>query len=105
MRVGLLWRREWDPPSAELPKLHRSFDAFRDEFPVRLAAGNPLVLKQHRGMGGDGVWKVELADAESVVVQHAAGGAAPEVVELADFLASCEPYFAHTGLMVEQPYQ
>ena len=30
MRVGLLWRREWNPPSAEPPKLHGVFAAFAD---------------------------------------------------------------------------
>ena len=29
-RIGLLWRREWDPPSAEPPKLHGVFAAFRE---------------------------------------------------------------------------
>ncbi len=30
MRVGLLWRREWDPPSTEPPKLHGVFAAFAE---------------------------------------------------------------------------
>jgi len=85
--------------------LYRSFGVFRVEFPARLAGGAPLVLKQHRGMGGSGVWKVEGAGADSVVVQHAAGGAPPETRSLDEFLASCEPYFAGSGLVVEQPYQ
>lgn len=85
--------------------LYRSFDVFRVEFPAHLAGGAPLVLKQHRGMGGSGVWKVERAGGDSVVVQHAAGGAPPEMSALDEFLASCEPYFAGSGLMVEQPYQ
>jgi hypothetical protein len=202
VRVGLLWRREWDPPAADPPKLHgvfaafaelgveaervvysddavgavrdqllgldgvlvwvnpleqgldrsrldpllrevadagvfvsaradvilrmgtkevlvdtqamswgtnthayRSFDAFRREFPARLAKREPLVLKQHRGMGGSGVWKVEPAGAGAVVVQHASGGAAPEQTTLDEFVDRCEPYFAGTGLLVEQPYQ
>jgi hypothetical protein len=201
-RIGLLWRREWDPPSAEPPKLHgvftafaelgaqaeaviysddevdavreqvlqldavlvwvnpieqgldrskldpllgevahagvfvsahpdvilrmgtkevlvetremgwgtdthiyRGFDAFRDEFPTRLAAGGPLVLKQHRGMGGNGVWRVEAATDGAVVAQHAWQAAAPEAMQLEEFVAICEPYFADAGLMVEQPYQ
>src|SRR5579871_2689450 len=29
-RIGLLWRRECDPPSAEPPKLHGVFAAFRE---------------------------------------------------------------------------
>ena len=30
MRVGLLWRREWDPSSADPPKLHGVFAAFAE---------------------------------------------------------------------------
>lgn len=201
-RIGLLWRREWDPPSAEPPKLHgvfaafaeigveaegvvysdvevdavreqllsldgvlvwvnpieqgldrtkldpllrevadagvfvsahpdvilrmgtkevlvdtremswgtdshiyRSVDAFRGEFPARLVAGGALVLKQHRGMGGNGVWKIEAAADGAVVAQHAWKAAAPETMPLDEFVAICEPYFADAGLMVEQPYQ
>ncbi len=200
-RVGLLWRREWDPPSADPPKLHGVFAAFADlgveaeavvysddevdavraqllgldgvlvwvnpieqgldrsrlnplleeagaagvfvsahpdvirrmgtkevlvetramswgtdsrlyrtaaefraEFPRRLA-GRPLVLKQQRGMGGQGVWKVERVDDERVTTQHAAGGAEPETTTFAAFLDSCEAYFDAAGSIVEQPYQ
>lgn len=85
--------------------VYRSFDDLRRELPRRLAGGKPLVLKQHRGMGGDGVWKVEQIGAGALVVQHAADGAAPEQVALDGFLATCETYFGGTGLLVEQPYQ
>jgi hypothetical protein len=202
MRIGLLWRREWDPPSSDPPKLHGVFAAFselgveaepvvysddavdavraqllqldgvlvwvnpieqgldrslldpllrevveagvfvsahpdvilrmgtkevlvetssmswgtdthiyrtteelRETFPRRLAERGPLVLKQHRGMGGQGVWKVGLLDDDTVTTQHAAGGAEPVATSLAAFLDSCEPYFAGTGLIVEQAYQ
>ena len=50
--------------------------AFRAEFPRRLRAVGPRVLKQNRGNGGQGVWKVEtLPDAETTVrVLHAQRG-------------------------------
>ena len=84
--------------------LYGSLDQLRAELPGRLARG-PLVLKQQRGMGGEGVWKVELDAAELVRVQHAASGSPAEVIGLADFIGSCAPYFAGGGLMVEQPFQ
>ena len=40
--------------------LYRTAADFRDEFPARLQAAGPRVLKQNRGNGGQGVWKVEL---------------------------------------------
>jgi hypothetical protein len=86
-------------------RVYRTFEEFRAEFPRRLDERSPLVLKQQRGMGGQGVWKVERVDDETVTTQHAAGGAEPVQTTLAAFLDSCEPYFAGTGLIVEQPYQ
>ncbi len=86
-------------------RLYRSLRELADALPARLAGG-PVVLKQHRGMGGGGVWKVErAADPSNVIVQHAAGGAPPETLSLSEFLARCEPYFEGTGLMVDQPFQ
>jgi hypothetical protein len=83
--------------------LYRSGEQLRTELPGRLAGG-PRVLKQHRGMGGDGVWRVEAAGDGQVVVQHALGGPTAERLGLEDFVARCERYF-DDGLMVEQPYQ
>jgi hypothetical protein len=84
-------------------QLYLTFEQLVDELPGRLSA--PIVLKQHRGMGGTGVWKVETADSgRTVRVQHAAGGA-PVVEALETFLDRCRPYFEGGGLMVEQPFQ
>src|ERR1700676_220646 len=41
--------------------LYRTADAFHEEFPCRLLSDGPRVLKQNRGNGGQGVWKVEVA--------------------------------------------
>ncbi len=86
-------------------RIYRTADELRAALPSRLAAGGPRVLKRQRGMGGDGVWKVQHLGAESLVVQHAAGGAAPEMLTFEDFFNRCEPYFAGMGLIVEQAYQ
>src|SRR5439155_27178960 len=59
--------------------LYRTAADFADVFPSRLKSAGPRVLKQNRGNGGQGVWKVELvfgpASKASVVrVLHARGG-------------------------------
>lgn len=82
-------------------RLYRTWDELRSELPARLRDGAPLVLKQTRGMGGHGVWKVEAAGDGSVLAQHAAGGAEPETMPLEEFLERCRDY----GAVVEQPYQ
>jgi hypothetical protein len=83
--------------------VYRTAGRLREELPARLNGG-PVVLKQQRGMGGEGVWKVESAGPDAVLAQHAAGGAAPERLRLDDFVERCVPYF-ETGVVVEQPYQ
>jgi len=79
--------------------------------PNRLRQG-PVVLKQRRGNGGDGVWKVELVDVAAqhdadptVRVLHALRGSGPEEIRLRDFVARCSVYFDDGGCMVEQPFQ
>lgn len=82
--------------------LYANLDQLRAELWPRLGDGT-LVLKQHRGMGGTGVWKVERRGTGRLGVQHAAPGSVPELVPLNEFLRRCQPYFANGGLMVEQP--
>jgi hypothetical protein len=86
--------------------LYRAWEELCDELPSRLAARGALVLKQQRGMGGAGVWKIELdpGDKTAVRVQHAEGGEAAELLPMRTFLERCVPYFAGGGLMVEQPF-
>jgi hypothetical protein len=85
--------------------IYRSVHAFRAEFPARLAAAGPRVLKQNRGNAGQGVWKVERIDADSVRVLQAQRGSMPEELALAEFMHRCEPYFAQDGCIVDQPFQ
>jgi hypothetical protein len=90
--------------------LYRSVAEFGSAFAARLQSAGPRVLKQNRGNGGQGVWKVELtserADASSMVrVLHAQRGSVPEDIELQQFMARCAPYFVSGGLIVDQPYQ
>jgi hypothetical protein len=64
--------------------LYRDIGAFREEFPQRLRAGGARVLKQNRGNGGEGVWKIELASetaqsAATVRVLHAPRGSVTRI--------------------------
>jgi len=84
-----------------------SADAFRTEFPSRLRAGGPRVIKQNRGNGGQGVWKVEaLPDTDTKVrVLHAQRGSRSEEILLDAFIARCEPYFGWGGCIIDQAFQ
>ena len=85
--------------------IYRSAEAFRAEFPARLAAAGPRVLKQNRGNGGQGVWKVEAIDAATVRVLEAQSKGMPDEVALAAFMSRCEAYFTGDGCIVDQPFQ
>jgi hypothetical protein len=63
------------------------------------------VLKQYRGNGGNGVWRVEVIEGTRLRVRHAQRGSSEEEMELDSFLTRCEPYFAGDGRMLDQPYQ
>jgi hypothetical protein len=85
--------------------VYRSVGAFRDEFPARLAAAGPRVLKQNRGNAGQGVWKVERIGADAARVLQAQRGSMPEELALSDFMRRCEAYVTVDGCIVDQPFQ
>lgn len=88
--------------------LYRTMQQFRSELPARLAAGGARVLKQYRGNGGIGVWKVELVDGAgtTVRVQHARPrDTVTEEMPLAELIDRCDGYFDGDGRIIDQPFQ
>jgi hypothetical protein len=100
--------------------LYASMEQMIQELPARVANGKARVLKQHRGNGGIGVWKVQLpvgnfTSAEHgiaaprpetfVRVRHAKRGCSEEEITLNEFFARCEEYFLADGRMIDQEYQ
>lgn len=97
--------------------LYRDAADFLARFPRALARDKVRVLKQARGNGGNGVWKVELIEAApgaaepgpgaQVRVRHAKEQekAQTQDLPLGDFLDRCEEYFAWSGCLVDQPFQ
>jgi hypothetical protein len=91
-------------------RLYPNMEDFGAEFPKTLQSSGPRVLKQNRGNGGQGVWKIEAAHSAPnattiVLVLHALRGSVPEQLPLEDFMARCEPYFASGGCIIDQPFQ
>lgn len=93
-------------------RLYANIEQLHQELPKSLASGKARVLKQYRGNGGDGVWKVELVkenafpNSESIVrVRHAKRGSTEKEVKLNDFITTCQQYFLNRGRMIDQEYQ
>jgi hypothetical protein len=89
--------------------LYRTEADFRARFPAKLATAGPRVLKQYRGNGGQGVWKVSLlegaGEAAQVEVLHAKWGSMPERLVLGAFMDRCGDYFAGDGRLIDQAFQ
>jgi len=101
--------------------LYRTASELGAEFPTRLASRGPRVLKQYRGNGGQGVWKVEmLTDSEGAAGLGTAGTLSPstwvrvlearrnsleEELPLGEFMERCTGYVAREGRLIDQPFQ
>jgi hypothetical protein len=93
--------------------LYRTPEELSVGFPSWLHDRNRTVLKQGRGNGGNGVWKVELletdaaADLDALVrVQDARSqDGSTETTTLGAFVTRCEEYFAWSGCLVAQAFQ
>jgi hypothetical protein len=84
-------------------------EQFRRELPQCLAEGKPRVLKQNRGNGGIGVWKVESVDPRAptarVRIRPALRGSQESEESLDEFIARCAQYFEGDGRIIDQVYQ
>jgi Domain of unknown function (DUF6815) len=77
------------------------------ELPARLRHG-ARVLKQYRGHGGVGVWRVERSeDGTTLKVRHAQRGSEEERMDLAALLQRLAPYFEPEagGHLIDQAWQ
>lgn len=74
------------------------------ELPGRLAGG-ARVLKQHRGHGGIGIWRIEQRGADRYALRHAPRGSVEEIVDLGGVMQRLAAYFDNAGHMIDQAWQ
>lgn len=91
---------------------YTSLEQMQAELPERLNKHGAVVLKRVRGNGGNGVWRVALADpgatatsASRLCVRHAKRGSTEEVMAPEGLYAICASYFEEGDGMIDQPYQ
>lgn len=84
--------------------LYESDVAFRTEFPQRLASG-ARVLKQNRGNGGIGVWKVEALEGTNVRVKEARRDGELRTLPLETFMIERTADFAGGEPLIDQAFQ
>jgi hypothetical protein len=93
--------------------LYESIADFARRFPSRVRESGERVLKQGRGNGGNGVWRVTLLEPDdergddmAIRVQHAkTKDAATEDTTLGEFIERCSQYFQWSGCLIDQPFQ
>lgn len=86
-------------------KMYSSHEDFIDRFPESLHQSKIRVLKQYRGNGGNGVFKIKAGpDNNEVTVIHATDGTNEIVLSADDFNREFKPFFENDGLMIDQEW-
>ncbi|MBL7739486.1 MAG: Cj0069 family protein [Chitinophagaceae bacterium] len=80
--------------------LYHSVEDFIERFVKKIKA--PRILKQYRGNGGDGVFKVEKNN--EIIVTHAKGGRVETFTSDSDLIKMFSPYFSSNGMLIDQPW-
>lgn len=85
-------------------KMFTSYEDFTNRFPESLQKSKTRVLKQYRGNGGNGVYKVVYISSDKVNVTHAATGSQEQVLSKNDFYNEFKPFFLNDGLLIDQEW-
>ena len=84
-------------------ELYATLEDFRNRFPASIMNGQTRVLKQFRGNGGDGVFKVRAMERD-ILVLHAKRGAVEERMDANTFFDHFSGYFVGGGPMLNQEW-
>ena len=109
MKLGtkeVLYRTR-DMPWGSDRHLYQTLDELKANLMKRLALGQVRILKQSRGNGGNGVWKVAEDGTNDALVRihHARRGSLAEIVPFSSLLSIMKEYFdAGTRIVIDQIY-
>jgi hypothetical protein len=84
-------------------RLYKRFDLFAGEFPSLVKSSGCRVLKQYRGNGGNGVYKVEWVNDQTILVTHASGNT-QQIFTQDELLTAFQPFFHKDGLLIDQEW-
>lgn len=87
-------------------KLYPSFETFKKDFPAAAINKETRILKQYRGNGGNGVFKIDTTGfAENkIIVTHATKGDEEITMTVDEFFANFESYFENKGVLIDQAW-
>ncbi len=86
-------------------KLYTSFEDFKESFLPSAVSAGKRILKQYRGNGGNGVFKIDVANIknDSIAVTHATGED-EKIFSVAGFFSAFSPYFKNNGILIDQEW-
>lgn len=85
-------------------KLYHSFNDFKERF-LKDQPGT-RILKQYRGNGGDGVYKIDTSNFKNnkISITHAKNGNEEIVISVDDFFKMFESYFNTNSILIDQEW-
>jgi hypothetical protein len=85
-------------------QLHKNFEDFKESFPPKLKSAGSIVLKQYRGNGGNGVYKVVYDEVDqSVRLTHAIAANTEDHLTLDELFDFLKPFF-NDGFLISQEW-
>lgn len=86
-------------------KMYNSYEDFCVRFPASLQTSGTRILKQYRGNGGNGVFKIKQGPGEKqVTVTHATEGTKERILSKSDFNIEFSSFFLNNGILIDQEW-
>ncbi len=85
-------------------KIYASYEEFEKQFHKSLKESKIRVLKQYRGNGGNGVYKVVYDSPDAITVTHAITGNEEKKYTLNDFNNEYKSSFSNNGSLIDQEW-
>lgn len=86
-------------------KMYSNYEDFIKHFPESILKSKTRVLKQYRGNGGNGVFKIKAGESDDeVIVIHAKDGAQQRVLSTNAFNNEFRSFFLNNGLLIDQEW-
>ena len=85
-------------------EIYTSFENFTSSFPTKLGVSKVRVLKQYRGNGGNGVFKLKEQTDGRVTMIHAIAGSDERTLTWEELFDKFRPFFSNHGLLIDQEW-
>jgi hypothetical protein len=85
-------------------KMYTSYEDFLSRFYTSLETSGTRVLKQYRGNGGNGVYKIGYVSPDQLKIIHAVTGNNEKVLSPGVFFTEFKSFFLNDGLLIDQEW-